>query len=437
MLDKVIKAINQFNMNIRNGSVCVALSGGADSVALCHSLFTLKDELGITLTACHFNHQIRGAEADRDQKFCEDFCKSLGIKLFLGSADVPLFAKQNKLSLETAARKLRYEFFSKLQVQFIATAHTQSDNLETVIFNLARGTGSDGICGIPPVRGKFVRPLILASRSDVENYIKQNGLAFVNDSTNFVDDCSRNIIRHKIVPVLKEINSAVEKNVSETSRIVFEETNDLRQKASKVLNNAKCENGIYSVAFSRTSSAVTNRALREYYFSFFGTYPDSKHLYLMADVLKNGGRVSVRGNYVAECKNGIFCFKKPHENKQFLVNVSEKGNNLFENDKKINSLLLKNSIDCDKIKGNINLRTREAGDKIRLANKSGTKSFKKLYNEYKIPLEERENLPVISDDDGPLWIYKIGVADRCAVRKDTKRLLTVSVTELLGGNNNE
>ena len=140
MKDLVLKAISQFSLLQKGDTVTVALSGGADSIALLHCLYSLKDELCIKVNAAHLNHSIRGEEAERDQKFAEDFCKKYGIEFFCEKLDVPSFAKENHLSLELAARKLRYDFLQRVAVGKIATAHTASDNLEAFVFNLSRGT---------------------------------------------------------------------------------------------------------------------------------------------------------------------------------------------------------------------------------------------------------------------------------------------------------
>ena len=224
MLKKINEAVARFGLLQNAKDVTVALSGGADSMALLYALVELKDELGLqSITAAHFNHGIRGKEALRDQHFVEQQCKKLGIKLFLGSADVPAFAKENNLSLELAARQLRYQFFETLDTGLIATAHTASDNIETVLFNLTRGTALSGICGIPPKRDKYIRPLILCTRADIESYCAQKGIDFVTDSTNLSDDYTRNNIRHNVVPVLKQINQSAENAVSRMTAALRED----------------------------------------------------------------------------------------------------------------------------------------------------------------------------------------------------------------------
>ena len=172
MKKTVLKAVKEFSLlgDYNNPTITVALSGGADSMALLNVLLELKEELKISVEAAHFNHLIRGAEAERDEEFVKCACESLGVKLYIGRGDVPKYAKEKGVSLETAAREMRYDYLNRINKDFIATAHTASDNLETVLFNLSRGTAIDGLCGIPPKRENFIRPLILATRNQVEEY---------------------------------------------------------------------------------------------------------------------------------------------------------------------------------------------------------------------------------------------------------------------------
>nr|MBR2040323.1 tRNA lysidine(34) synthetase TilS [Clostridia bacterium] len=232
MIEKIIlDTVSAYSLFKKGDVVTVALSGGADSVALLYALNQLKNDLGITLKAVHLNHQIRGDEALRDESFVKDFCDSLNIELICERIDVPQFAKSNNLSLETAARKARYNLFERVNEGAIATAHTASDNLETLLLNLARGTSLDGLCGIPVKRDYIVRPIISATREDIENYCKDNNLKFVTDSTNLTDDYTRNKIRHKIVPVLKEINPKAELSALKTSKSLTEASAFLKQEA--------------------------------------------------------------------------------------------------------------------------------------------------------------------------------------------------------------
>ena len=204
------ETIAAYGMLAPGERVLAALSGGADSVAL---LLVLR-ELGYTVSACHLEHGLRGAEAERDAAFCQDLCDSLHIPLFVKHADTAAHAKETRQSIETAARALRYAFFAEVLAQTgipkVATAHTASDNLETVLFHLVRGTGLDGLCGIPPVRDQIIRPLIACTRDAVEAELARRGQPFVTDSTNLSDHYTRNRLRHAVVPVLQSLSPHAE-----------------------------------------------------------------------------------------------------------------------------------------------------------------------------------------------------------------------------------
>ena len=438
MKSKVLNSIKSFDMLRFGNRITVALSGGADSVCLLFALLDLKDELGLELSAAHFNHKIRGDEAERDEAFCKAICEKNGVKLYVGSANVPEYAQKNGMSLELAARELRYDFFSTLDTDVVATAHTASDNLETVIFNLTRGTALSGLCGIPPVRDRYIRPLIGITRCDVEQYCSDNGLKYITDSTNLKDDYTRNNIRHNIVPILKDINPSIEAAVSRTSFSLSEDADFLESvsKSNYCINN---ENGSLDVSeFSRISPAIAKRIIKSYYLDKFGVNPEANHINSIYEICLNGGRCSIPLNKTAVSdKQSLYFidndFKAvvPH----FDVSITESNNDLFENTSNVHNLLLKNTFDCDKIVGKLVVRTRLSGDNVRLANKNGTKTLKKLYTEYKIPLNERESLPVICDDVGVVWICGIGVADRCATKSESKRIYKIKVKKSFLGEN--
>ncbi len=431
--DSVLTAIKRFSLLESTGGVTVALSGGADSMALLHLLFSMRESLGISLYAAHLNHMIRGEEALRDERFVRTQCEKLGIPLFCERADVPLYAKEHKISTELAAREVRYAFLSGAGVGAVATAHTASDNFETVIFNLARGTGLKGLCGIPPKRGKFIRPLILCTRGEIEEYCARNGIEYVTDSTNLSDDYSRNRIRHTVVPVLKQINSAAEKAVSRTASSLLEDELFLEKCADGFLSANVKKDGLDITALP--DGAVAKRAIKKY---IEGSFPeirlDSAHLLEVYSICAAGaGKTGLPCGKAAEIQTGMLYITKQKNffvpNTEYNVKTEIRLNDFFTEGKKVNNLLLKNSLDCDKIMGKSVIRKRLPGDSIRLAGRGCTKTLKKLMNELDIPAELRNHLPVIADDGGVIWIYGIGVSQRCAVTEKTKRIMIISVSE--------
>ena len=432
MIEKhILDTVREYSLFPENVVVTVALSGGADSVALLYALHNLEGRLNITLKAAHLNHLIRGEEAFRDEEFVKKLCSSLNVPLHSAEIDVPKFAKEQGLSLETAARQVRYDFLNKINEGVIATAHTASDNLETVILNLTRGSGAYGLCGIPIKRDSIVRPLISCTREMIEDYCKKHSLNYVTDSTNLSDDYTRNKIRHLIVPVLKELNPRVENAVLRSSRSVVGLTDIAKQQSKSYIDRYFADNKLSLAKFSNLNSEVGKRVIIDFVALCDNEISlEACHIDSIYNVCINGGKTSLPRDKFCQRKDGYLNigFAKATPKKiEFTVKIREEKINLREKSAKINNLLLYNALDCDKIIGKSVLRTRQSGDKIRLFGRSYSKSLTKLYNECKIPLELRKNLPVIADDSGVIWIHGIGVADRCAVSGGTERILKISV----------
>ncbi len=203
----------------RGERVVCAVSGGADSMCLLHLVWSQ----GYDVIAAHFEHGIRGEESQRDAHFVETWCRKHGIPFVLGHGDAPGYAAENGLSLEEAARELRYDFLYKTAEAYgadrILTAHSLDDNAETLLFNLIRGSGTAGLCGIPQSRGKLLRPLLHVSRAEIEAYLRENEVPHVEDSSNESDDYTRNLIRHRVMPLLKEINPRFPEAAERTARL--------------------------------------------------------------------------------------------------------------------------------------------------------------------------------------------------------------------------
>lgn len=434
MINSVLKAVNEFSLlgDYHGATVTVALSGGADSMALLHSLLELRGRLGIKVEAAHFNHLIRGEEAYRDEEFVKEQCRKLDVKLYTGQEDVPAYSKNKGISLETAARELRYAFLRRINKDFVATAHTASDNLETVIFNLSRGSALEGLCGIPPKRDIFIRPLILCTRQEIENYCKEKNIPFVTDSTNLCDDYTRNKIRHNIVPLLKELNGSVENAVTRSAGILRSDSELINGLAEEFLaSNVIKADELSLDGFGNLHFSVASRVVKSFAERCIGkNCLTSVHIREILSVISGGGSVSIPMGYTAQKIGDKLILKNGSDIKQnnarYLVDITETDENFLNRTQNVNNLLLKNSIDCDKIIGKSVLRTRQAGDSIRLKNRGCTKSLYKLYNECKIPKDERDSIPVLADDKGVIWIYGIGVAQRCAVSRETKRILLLN-----------
>jgi len=436
MENLVLEAIEKFGLLTENtNEVTVALSGGADSMALLYALNSLKEKLNIKLNAAHLNHMIRGEEALRDEEFVKVQCKKLGVQLFCERADIPKIARECSISTELAARQVRYEFLERVSKGVIATAHTSSDNLETVLFNLSRGSALGGLCGIPFKRERIIRPLMLCSRAKVEEYCKANNISFVTDSSNLTDDYTRNKIRHNIVPVLKEINPSVEQSVLRMCENLKEEDDFLNSLAEEyVLKNTRSDGKLSLAGFTVIHTAVAKRIIKLYFESQREDISlESIHINEILRVALKGGKTSIpKDCYAVASVTELFIEGNENigENIQFSVELVECDATDLKNIQKVNSLLLNNSLDCDKIKGKLICRTRCAGDNIRLKNRGCTKSLNKLMSENKIPTDLRDKMPVIADDDGVVWVYGLGVSQRCTTTDKTKRVLKINVEKI-------
>lgn len=423
MIKKVLRAIKQYNMINGGDKICVALSGGADSVALLHVLSALRGELQIEVTAAHLNHCLRGAESDRDERFVRELCEKLGVTLYVGSADVNALSAKSGESCELAARKARYAFLESVAAAKVATAHTASDNTETFIINATRGTALKGLCGIPAVRGIFIRPLLYCTRSDIEKYCKDNSLPFVTDSTNLSDDYTRNRIRHSVVPVLKGVNGSLDLTVRRVCDNLAVDSDFLEKETDRLY--CECKNGNTLTVKADTHKAIATRMIARLISDVCGKPADSLHILDIFGALGTKKRTELfAGFYVLTDGRKITVLRTGNSQKtRYNVKTEVLSRECFDKTLKINKLLLKNAIDCDKIADVLNIRTRLPEDTFRQKGRNVTKNLRKLYNECKIPTDVREVLPVAADGDGIVWVCGIGVAERVCVDKSTKNVL--------------
>ncbi len=438
MLNSVKNAIKRYNMINGETEVTVALSGGADSVALLLCLLELKDDLSINISAAHLNHCLRGEESDRDEQFVRDLCKQLNVPLTVEKADVKGQAIESHESIELCARRIRYSLLERLAGGLIATAHTANDNIETVLFNLSRGTGVSGLCGIPPVRGNIIRPLILATREQVEAYCAEKNIGFCVDSTNSDEKFTRNFIRHSVVPKLNEVNSAVVENVANMSDSLRNDEDFLSKTAKEVFDNICDGKMADTTSLCKLHPAIRSRCIVLFYKTVIGKTPEHKHIEAICDLLKSGGKCSVQNDFSAVVKDGKLKFlpsksvgtiEKTEINALpfhgFGLELTEITEESLKSQQKFNNLFLNNAIDCDKICGKLILRGRVIGDEIKLTKRNCTKSLKKLFQEAKIEETLRDSIPVLADDNGIVFVAGFGVAERCCIDENSKNIILV------------
>ena len=440
MLAKVYDFIKKNKMLSENDTVVCGLSGGADSVALLLALYELKEKLNITVESVHVNHCLRGAESDRDEMFCRELCKRLGIAFQAVSCDVKGFSVSENISTEEAARKLRYKIFEEhSKGKKLATAHNANDNLETVIHNLTRGTGVKGLAGIPVKRGNIIRPLLTVTRQEIEDFLKKRGQEYVTDSTNLTDDYTRNKIRHRVIPILNELNNSVNETSVNTINAIREENDLIESVVSEA--EKKCRNGNCLCGLSKFHPVIRKRCIAHLITENSLPYSFSR-LEEADNILMNGGKINLSNDIYLVSSNNKLELKviSQEKEKSVFMPLSIGKNQPTENCtvmcelldcdnlKKIEAVH-KNSTfyvaDYDKIRGRLIVRTRKFGDKIKLKGRNFTSSIKKLINE-RIPAEERHDLLFIEDEDGTVLAEKLGIAERIAVDNDTVRFLKIS-----------
>jgi len=247
-MKRTARWMEQWNMwPPAGGKLLCAVSGGRDSMAMLHILCSLAQEQGVLLGVAHFNHGIRGENALRDEKFVESYCKEKGIACFVGRGDVPAAAKQQGWTLEEAARNLRYAFLEETArswgAERIALAHHADDNAETLLLNLIRGSGLRGLGGIAPVREQWIRPLLHLSRREIENYIEENRIPFVEDESNADESLTRNFLRRQVLPVLEQAQPRAAEHMAQTALRLRQDEALLQRLAAECLTALRCEKG--------------------------------------------------------------------------------------------------------------------------------------------------------------------------------------------------
>ncbi len=433
-------------------AILVGFSGGADSHSLLHMLSLEAKRTGARIIAAHVNHGIRGEEADRDEEFCRDAAKALGVSFFSCRIDVPALAKARGKSVELMAREARYAFFDRIMEQenipLLVTAHHADDNLETMLFHLIRGTGLQGMCGIPLFRpckhGMLVRPLLGVTRKELLSYCESNHLSFVTDSTNTDASYTRNRIRSEVIPALLSIQENAVENASRMADNLRADSLYLRSMGDRFLEQSLSSGALDIKEINSSPDAIVNRALIAL-FTDASAGVDLEHCHIEAirSLCRRAlphSKVSLPGQMEGVIENGKFFFQKKKElpvfspyrrelrdgaqtisqtNTEIVISSSQKTINIYKN-----SILL--SLDSATINGVLFARNREEGDRIRLGGMS--KSIKKMFCDKKIPRELRPRLPVLCDDSGVVAVPMLGVRDGTAASADTEKALWVRIS---------
>ena len=454
MIEKLpdfFKSPHKISGKTQNAPVLLALSGGSDSACLLRLLSEASRLHHFHLFAAHVNHCIRGeeygCEADRDEAFCKKLCEELGVTLFVKRVDVPALAKSCGESLETAARNARYGFFAEIMlkhgIEILATAHNADDNFETQLFNLCRGCGIDGLCGIPESRpfaegrGIIVRPILSASKSEILSYCEKNGIQFVTDSTNFEDDCVRNKLRLNIIPQLKEIFGTPERSGARLAAYAKEDSEFIDREAEKQLSSFS--DGINAGSLASTHPAIAKRIIRSAFEEHSARSLESVHtesILSFAAENKNG-QLSLPDGISACFEDGRLFFR-PEEREcgeapMYCIPLS-KGINFIKNTDFALSIGVTTSealpegyepYDTAEIFSSSPLTARNRREGDRILSGGMHKKIKKLMCDKKVPSRDRETLPLILADSEPIYVPRCAKADSVKIGDGNK--ITISI----------
>lgn len=454
--DTIRRTIEEESMLRTGDHVIVGISGGADSVCLLHILTKLKPVYDLTITGVHINHGLRGEQADRDQSFSEELCSRLGADCRTFCVDIKALAKERHMTEEEAGRSFRYECFEavrdELEADKIAVAHHMNDLAETVILNLCRGTGLKGMCGIPPVRGAVIRPLINVLREEIEEYVREQGLSFCNDMSNFEDFYSRNKIRLEVIPYLeKNINAGVVKHIHALAKNASFADAYIRKCADEIQEGVMKYEPEYAVISSigllKTDPAITGELIRRAIDHITGSLKDVtyRHVKLIQELAEKGTGKQLDLPYGLEAVKDYdrIIIRKHREIKAEPVIHPEKKSDadapdlcyetkyLVYNKK---SQIPKNRctkwFDYDRISCSLVLRTRMPGDYMCI--KGGMKkTIKRVFTDDKVSRDKRDRMLMFADGDHIVWIPGLDrISEAYKVSEDTVHVLEIRLNNV-------
>lgn len=422
--------------------VVVGVSGGPDSVALVHLLS--ESELRLTLFVCHLNHCIRGREAEEDARFVEELARRLRLEFFVEEADVPAIARDNRLSLETAARKARYEFLGrcarKLDAKKVAVAHNLDDQAETVLMRILRGTGLRGLRGMLPVRKLaegllLVRPLLTVTRNEILEYLVEKGLEYREDRTNTETKYLRNRLRWELIPLLEEISPGVRERLVELARRTASLYEFIERQVRSLSSSS--DETLETPVLRGLPEAIAGEAVRVFVHDRFGVELYSTHTEALLKALQKGsGIVSLPGGLKAVVSHGEVWFGRvdPSLPKRELAlpgstQIPEIGLALklrFSEEPPQRGDRWAETVDFDRLELPLYLRGWKDGDRFRPLNAGGTKKLQDFFTDLKIPRWKRRRIPIIVDSRGEIvCVVGLRIDDRVKVTALTKRKLRV------------
>lgn len=472
MIRKVEQYIKKYHM-IENGDrIVLGVSGGADSVSLFFVMLALKEKYNIEIAVVHVNHGIRGKEAQRDEDYVKELCRMHQVVCECVHLDIRSMAKEEKLSEEEMGRKARYDAFRKAMKKYacnkIAVAHNKNDITETVLLNLFRGSGLKGLVGIEPVRKNLIRPLLCVERIEIETYLKEQNILYHEDATNFETDYTRNKIRLRVLPYVKEqINEKVSDHIVNASLLIGETNQFIEQETQKLYGRSvklqAHEAWILLEQFTSAYEILKKELIRKVLFELAEKQKDIElsHVEMILELEKKGAGKKVDLPYEMEAVHQYdkIVIRKKEEHKEKTVwewkapipgrlEIGETGTSLhFEvfdvtekNQRELENLYSnkKNDytkwFDYDKIRNTVLVRNRKTGDFFEYNARGNRKKLKDYFINEKLPAGKRDSILLLADGNHIMWIMGYRISEYYKIGPDTKKVLKVNVD---GGNEHD
>lgn len=459
--NRVLDYIYKNQLVEKGDKIVVGVSGGPDSMCLLNLLNELKSELEIDLAVAHINHMLRGEDADADEEYVKRFCNRIGIQVFSKRIDILNFAKDRGMSTETAGREVRYRYFeevmNKLNFNKVATAHNANDQVETILMRIMRGTGLEGLTGIPVKReDKFIRPILFLQREEIEKYCSDNELEPRIDESNLERTYSRNKVRIDMIPYMRDnFNPDIIETINRMATIL-QEDNEFIQDVVNETFHKYCEIDGQGVIIRKglfeDKESIVNRVIRKAVsiVSGSGYNIELKHIQDVRKLSKLGTNKKVdlpSGVYVENIYGDIYVKKisdnsneKTEEvilskeyisqNKKIVFNNYNIEFDVISGEKNINfedNNLIK-YFNYDMINGNIIIRYRKNGDKVTPLGMKGSKKLKDIFINMKIPVNERDYIPIIQFDEAIGWVVGVKVSNDYRVTNETRNILKITIT---------
>ncbi len=438
--EKVINFIKEQKLVNEGDNLLIALSGGPDSVFALSFFLKYSRKYKCRLHAVHFDHHLRGKESDRDREFVISICDKLKIPLTIIDLDVKEQAKKNKLSVEEAARNLRYEELSRLSKELsakIVTAHNKDDNTETVLLNLISGTGLKGISGIPVKRDNIIRPLLALTKEEILSYLNDRNIDFKIDSTNIQNEFRRNFIRNKIIPLFKEINPSADDAVFRTSKTIEKYFDYLEKEINKVINSffivKQNKLSIKSTAFKKVEDVLLNDAIRKAVREKWKIELEYSDFKLLENLNQTGKMIELKKQLIAVRQRGYITFLKREKVRDCSIELMpgksvkifghtvgiasvDKTKVSYQKSRKVEY------ISGDNLSENFVVRKWKPGDKFVPLGMKQPKKISDFLTDSRVAPLERNNQLVITNGNYIIWVVGLRIDERFKITTNTRKV---------------